>query len=92
MLKALVASLYVAIAGTALVPALPDGTAKMNFDLSPVSNAIAKADRLDAPLAKADRLPVPYDLHAGQTLIIAYEDGQNAVSLFRVPLAYASNF
>ena len=90
MLKALVASLYLGIAGTALVPALPDSTSSMNFALS--SNAAAKGDRLDAPGAKADRLPVRYDLAAGQTLIVAYEDSPNSVSLFRMPLAYASNF
>jgi hypothetical protein len=92
MLKALVATLYVAIAGTALVPALPDGTSKMTVDLSLTSNAIAKADRLDAPLAKADRLPVRYDINAGQTMIVAYEDGPNSVSLFRMPLAYAGMY
>ena len=89
MLKALVASLYLGIAGTALVPALPHSTSSMNFALS--SNAAAKGDRLDAPGAKADRLPVRYDLAAGQTLIVAYEDSRTGF-VFRMPLAYASNF
>jgi hypothetical protein len=91
MLKALVATLYVGIAGTVIAPALPGGS-KMNFVISPVSNAVAKSDRLDGPLAKADRLPVRYDLSAGQAMIIAYEDSPNSVSLFRMPRAYAGNF